>query len=171
MTRARDVSTPTALVLISSTTIGTAVSSVVVNNAFSADYNNYKILVSGGTASTAIDIHLKLGASATGYYAGRGGILYSNAGASNNNTNNASSWNGGIGKGDAAGLHLVADLISPFLAKNTVVASVFVNQAAAGQAGSYCGFHSSAVSYADFTLTTSSGTMTGGTIEVYGYKK
>jgi hypothetical protein len=170
MTRARDVASQGGLVLISSTTIGSAVSSVVISNAFSATYDNYKILVSGGTASANTDIDLKLGASATGYYYGRSAIVYSSGSQSNYNGNNVSSFIGGIGKGESTGLHLVADLISPFLAKNTIVASYFIDGQTAGFAGSYAGFHNSAVSYSDLTVTVSTGTMTGGTLKVYGYK-
>ena len=156
--------------LISSTTIGSAVTSVVVSNAFSATYDNYKILVSGGAASTSTDIDLKLGASATGYYYGRSAIVYSSGSQSNFNGNNVSLWSGGCGKGETTGLHLTCDLLNPFLAKNTIVASYFIDGKTAGFAGFYAGFHNSAVSYSDLTVTVSTGTMTGGTIKVYGYK-
>ena len=158
------------LVPILTQTIGTAVSSVVVTNAFSSTYDNYKILISGGAASANTDIDLKLGASATGYYYGRSAIVYSSGSQSNFNGNNVSSFIGGIGKGESTGLHLVADLISPFLAKNTIVASYFIDGRTDGFAGYYAGFHNSAVSYSDLTVTSPSGTMTGGTIRVYGYK-
>ena len=158
------------LVPILTQTIGTAVSSIVVNNAFSADYDAYKIVVSGGAASANIDINLQLGASATGYYYGRSSIVYSSGAQSNFNGNNLSLWSGGCGKGESTGLHLTCDLISPFLAKNTIVASYFIDGQPAGFAGTYAGFHNSAVSYSDFTVTSTGGTMTGGTIRVYGYK-
>jgi hypothetical protein len=58
------------LVLISTTTIGTTVASVTVSGAFSATYDNYKIIVSGGVGSTNITLRLKLGSTTTGYYAG-----------------------------------------------------------------------------------------------------
>jgi hypothetical protein len=42
------------MTLISTTTIGTAVSSVNVTSAFSTTYDNYKIMISGGVASTTV---------------------------------------------------------------------------------------------------------------------
>jgi hypothetical protein len=48
---------PGGLTLISTTTIGTTVSSITVSGAFSATYDNYKIVVSGGTGS-AFQVYL-----------------------------------------------------------------------------------------------------------------
>ena len=158
------------LTLVKTQTIGTAVSSVNVTSAFSATYDSYKIIVSGGTSSANGDLNLQLGASTTGYYSGRGAVVYSSSSGSNSGLNNGSSWTGGIGMGQSTGLNLIADLISPFLAKTTVVSSVFIMQNTAGFAGFYCGFHNVSASYTDFTLTPASGTLTGGTIKVYGYK-
>jgi hypothetical protein len=60
------------MTLISTTTIGTTVSSVNVTSAFSTTYDNYKIIVSGGVSSSTPTFSLKLGSTATGYYsAGR----------------------------------------------------------------------------------------------------
>jgi hypothetical protein len=56
------------MTLISTTTIGTTVSSVNVTSAFSATYDNYKIMISDGVASTTVVLSIKLGATATGYY-------------------------------------------------------------------------------------------------------
>jgi hypothetical protein len=156
--------------LVKTQTIGTAVTSVTVTDAFSATYDSYKIIVSGGAANTATDINLQLGASTTGYYMGRIGVAYSGAGTSADNRNNAASWTGGVGRGATTGLNLVADLLSPFLAKTTVIASHYINQDTAGVGGVYAGFHNVSTSYTDFTLATGGATLTGGTIKVYGYK-
>lgn len=159
----------TGLTLISTTTIGTAVSSVTVTGAFSATYDNYKILISGGAASANIDINLQLGASVTGYYYGRSSIIYSSIAVSNFAGNNIASFAGGCGKGESTGLHLTCDLLMPFLAKNTIIASHFIDGQSAGFAGFYAGFHNSAVSYSSLVVTSTGGTMTDGTIKVYGY--
>ena len=59
------------------------------------------------------------------------------------------------------------DLKNPFLAKYTT--AQFAQAREAYQAvGS--GVHKVATSYTDFTLIPDSGTITGGTIKVYGYK-
>ena len=44
--------------LVKTQTVGTAVSSVTVTGAFSADYDNYLILMSGGTGSDSASISI-----------------------------------------------------------------------------------------------------------------
>jgi hypothetical protein len=58
-------------------TIGSAVSSVTVNGAFSSTYDNYRIIISGGVGSTANNIGFTLGATTTGYYEARINCTYS----------------------------------------------------------------------------------------------
>jgi hypothetical protein len=153
------------LSLISTTTIGTTVSSVTVSGAFSATYDNYKILVSGGVASTTVVLSIKLGATATGYYSSGRYVPYT--GASNDlQQNNAVSWGNNGGAGTADGLFADIDLNSPFLAKRTRIRSSYY---ASLGASSLLGYLNNTTSYTDFTLTPSSGTLTGGTIRVYGY--
>jgi hypothetical protein len=54
--------------LVKKQTIGNGVSSVNVTGAFSATYDNYKILISGGVGSTGTDLQLSLDGITTGYY-------------------------------------------------------------------------------------------------------
>jgi hypothetical protein len=157
------------LTLVSTTTIGSAVSSVTVSAAFSATYDNYKIIVSNGAASTDCNLAFKLGASTTGYYSGMAAIVYSSNTLQSTRDNNGASFTS-AGRGAASGLNLDVDLLVPFLAKNTCISGLWVNQNTAGAAGIFSGYHNSAVSYSDFTLTTSAGTLTGGEIRVYGYQ-
>ena len=153
------------LTLISATTIGTTVSSVNVTGAFSATYDSYKIIVSGGVASTAAGIGLKLGASTTGYYASAVLVPYTGA-SSNIQVNNGSSWTD-AGSGTTNVLAFDCDLTNPALAKFTTFASRFSKN---DSAFAYVGQHQVATAYTDFTLTPASGTLTGGTIRVYGYQ-
>lgn len=161
----------TGLVLISSTTIGSAVSSVVVNNAFSATYDNYKIIVSGGVSSADCYLNIQLGASVTGYYTF---MIYGASFASNtlsgNSSNNTVNFNV-VGDGIASqSLFMNADFLNPFLAKYTRYGSAMGFQSATGS-GVTSGIHKVATSYTDFTMAPNTGTITGGTISVYGYKK
>ena len=59
---------PGGLELISTTAIGTTVSSVTVSGAFSATYDNYFVTIDGTVGSTASYTGLALGATTTGYY-------------------------------------------------------------------------------------------------------
>lgn len=155
------------LTLISSTTIGSAVSSVVVSGAFSSTYDNYRVVISGGVASTSLYFSLKMGATTTGYTSSSFYVVAGGAG------NEVSSVNGGsfpyAGSGSTDGLNASFDIISPYLAKRTFFSSVhyFQDQGGGGFTG---GVLANTTQYTEFTLTTSTGTVTGGTIKVYGYK-
>jgi hypothetical protein len=154
--------------LIKSQAIGTGVSSVAVTDAFSATYDAYKIIIAGGVGSTAANLGLKLGASATGYYAG-GQVVSYGAGAQVLLTdNNATSWTR-AGYATGSLLSMTVELVNPFLAKFTTIQNSFIQTAAAISAGQVTGFHNVQSSFTDFTITPASGTITGGTIYVYGY--
>jgi hypothetical protein len=157
------------LTLISTTTIGTTVSSVNVTGAFSATYDNYKIIVSGGVGSTASWIALKLGATTTGYYWAQSAHTYPNGLGSTGATNQASFAR--FGYFTTSTINANCDLINPFNAKNTVLAYFFNIMATNGEAGSGGGYLNDTTSYTDFTVTPQSGTLTGGTIFVYGFNK
>jgi hypothetical protein len=157
------------LVLIAAQTIGSAVASVTVSSAFSATYDSYLIKVTGGTGSVNdASIGLQLGATTTGYYNAFPGASYSPdaTGSYNaNSTNNGSSFNA-IGRVFTDGLQLNTELNNPFLAKYTFINGNLV----ANTVGRlYTGVLQNTTSYTAFTLTPNTGTLTGGTIRVYGY--
>ena len=155
------------LTLVKTQTIGSAVSSVTVSGAFSATYDAYRILVTGGVASAGTYLTLKIGAAATAYY---GNLIYANYGygapASNGNSNTAL-WSGGVGGADTSSLNASIQLNSPFLTEKTMVLASFYD---VDNAGVYTGWLGNTTSYTDFTLAVAAGTMTGGTIRVYGYQ-
>lgn len=156
--------------LVKSQTIGTGVSSVTVTGAFSADYDAYKIIVSGGVSSqTVTNIALKLGASTTGYYSNTYYTAVTSTTVSNAGTNNGSSWIYG-GLAGTTAIEVSLDLINPYLAKYTILQNgIYCDPSALGY-GTTNGSHNVATSYTDFTLTPGAGTLTGGTIRVYGYR-
>jgi hypothetical protein len=160
--------------LVKTQTVGSGVSSVTVNNAFSADYENYKIVYSGGQSSAAVNLYLQLTvggtASTTGYY---GVLVWGNlttsvvAAATDNNAAQFSFAGGGAGANNGAA-SVNVDLLNPFGAirtrlhnAQTLYATVY---------GTYTGLHDVGTSYDGIKLTPASGTITGGTIRVYGYR-
>ena len=155
--------------LIKTQTIGSAVATVNVTSAFSATYDAYRIIIAGGVSSADCYLRLKLGASAAGY---SGCMIYttgytgSTVSVANDNAAAQFSFTGD-GR-NAQYLCMNVDLISPFLAKFTRVGTNITGQSSSG-VGVYSGIHGVAASYTDFTITPSTGTMTGGTIYVYGY--
>ena len=155
------------LQFIKSQTIGSAVASVEVTGAFSATYDNYKIVLSGGAASATGNIRLTFGATTTGYYQARNGLSYANVSGDSGSANQANFASAG---GHAAGgLSMTADVCNPFLADETVVTTSNVQLATAGGAYFFNGYLNDTTSYTAFTLTAQTGTFTGGIIRVYGY--
>ncbi len=146
--------------------IGSAVSSVNVTSAFSTTYDAYKIVISGGVASTVVNLGLKLGASAASYSYITTGVNSAGSAATSRVTSGASFALAGSGNADTLNLNL--DIVNPFLAKYSLVNTSFADDNTTGYV--MLGTHKVATSYTDFTLTPSSGTLTGGTIRVYGYK-
>ena len=152
--------------LVKTQAVGTGVSSVTVTGAFSTNYDSYRIIWDNGVGSTGINLALRLGATATGY---NGFVCYGTLSATTVfglNDNNATSFTA-IGGGDANFMSVNIDVIDPFLARPTRVRGDFQNATAAG---TYVGRLSNTTSYTDFTLIPNTGTLTGGTIRVYGFR-
>ena len=155
--------------LIKKQTIGSAVASVNVTSAFSATYDNYKIMIVGGVASAATALSLRLGATATGYYSALPRVIYSSGTVSATTDNNQTTWLR-AGNGSTNNLNMNAELQAPFLTKNTYIQSSFIEADTTGMAGPSTGWLNNSTSYTDFTIIPSGGvTLTGGTIYVYGY--
>jgi len=153
--------------LIKTQTIGNAVDTVTVSNAFSADFDNYKIMISGGVGSTTLALHMTLGATTTGYY--YGGKLRTYAGTDVNlSGSNAAFFYGG--EGNAQTLSLNVEVINPFLADQTLFSVTTGIARTDGYGLLVGGYLDNSTSYTAFTLTASTGTVTGGTIRVYGYR-
>jgi hypothetical protein len=152
--------------LVKTQTINTAVSSVAVTGAFSSTYDNYLITVSGGTMSVDTALGCQLGSTTTGYY---GGFIYgTSAGvgptlATDNNGSKATYVGGGSNNTTA-----YFQVLAPNLAKYTRFVATGINYSTTY--GSYSGTEASATQHTAFTLIPFSGTMTGGTIRVYGIR-
>ena len=157
-----------ALTLISTTTIGTTVTSVTVSGAFSATYENYLITINGGVASTGNTLDLELGSTTTGYYYFG---YYGNAGSTSlagDNGNNVSKFRF-VALGDTNILSGQFVLQNPNLAKATMIYAEGTRTGTGGMTQVF-GSETSTTQHTAFTLTASSATtMTGGKIRVYGY--
>jgi len=153
--------------LVKTQTIGNAVSSVTVTGAFSTDYDNYLITVSGGSNSlSGSAFNLKLGSTTTGYYYSLSYSTYNTTPAATGGSN-VGAWDY-VGSGQTTGLNAVIELNSPFLSKGTSVRASIANSTF--YAGNQAGYLNNSTSYTSFILATSVGTMTGGTIRVYGLR-
>jgi hypothetical protein len=154
--------------LVKSQTIGTTVSAVTVTDAFSADYENYKIIVSGGTASATAGLSMTFGTTTTTIY-----DLFQISGTASSNTITGSGLSNqtnfaNVVRSGTDGLNGTIEVFSPFAATRTQIHFNSVRPGAV-TAGNGWGTLKNNTSYTDFTLTSSTGTVTGGTIYVYGY--
>lgn len=154
--------------LIKTQTIGAGVPNVTVTDAFSADYDAYKITVTGGVASAGGGLELQLGSTTTGYYLAVMGVTYSTVAATVGADNNAARWTS-VGSINTSSLSMNIELTNPFLTENTFIFGQGLTGSATGRM--ICGVLSNTTSYTGFTLFASGVlTMTGGTIRVYGYR-
>jgi hypothetical protein len=150
--------------LVKSQVVGSAVSSVTLTDAFSATYDSYKIIWTGGVGSTNIDLQLKLGSTITNYAYSAVYTTFNSTVTGAGSTTNTFFPFGGFAAANRAGANF--ELHAPFLTQET-----FYNAQQVGfNAGiNTVGYQNSDTSFTDFTLTCSSGNITGGTIRVYGY--
>jgi len=147
-------------------TIGSSISSVTVTGVFSSLYENYKIIISGGSKSVESAIRLQLGASTTQYYSNLMYGTFGSSAVSGASDNNTANWNW-VGGGDSNGCWLDTELLGPNLARYTrLIGGAY---GGATSTGYISGLHKVATAYTDLTFIVESGTMTGGTIRIYGY--
>ena len=154
------------LVYVTSATVGTTVSSVTVSSCFSATYDNYKIIFTGGTGTATTNITFAFNGSPAGW---DGNIIYANfaggAPASIGYNNLTSVTYAGSIKNSYA--FFTAEVLTPFLAQPSGFTGIYTGN----DAGSSIARHSASTSYTGFILTPSGATLSGGTIRVYGYRK
>jgi hypothetical protein len=157
------------LTLIKKQTVGTAVTTVTVPDVFSAAYVNYRVLYTGGVASTLGQALLTRGASGTG-----NNIVFAGEYVDTSGTR--------TGLGSGAGAHLVIgvtgtsqmtctfDISQPFLSDLTGYACIgFGWGTGFGGMTNTAGSDAQSISSTGLIILPNSGTITGGTIYVYGY--
>lgn len=147
-------------------TIGNAVASVTVSGAFGSDFTNYRILVNGGSASVEANIAMTLNGGTTAYYGVLNYGLTNGTGPFVASNNNAGEWSFVGSQSTTSGIIMVMEILGPNLAEWTGVHSTYISP---GGGGTYTGSRQATTQHTGFTLTPAAGTMTGGTIQVYGY--
>lgn len=173
--------TPYGTTLVASATIGSGVTSFLMDNVFSSAYRNYTILINGAQTGT-IDGYIMRLRDSTGTL---GGTLYHYSGIETQSTSGTISWRAGaatsevrIGTGGgsnaSASYNFAVNVYSPFLTQGTnFFASASTN--ARGSIGNVidviAGSHEGATSCHGFGLFMfGSATITGGTVQVYGHR-
>jgi len=151
------------LVYVKSQAVGSGVSSVPVADAFSATYDNYRIVWTGGSMSVDTNLMMTVGSASASYYGALIYGSYSGGSASVAGDLNQSRWSWAGGSTMAT-----IDIYNPFATTATDISS---RARYSTVYGTYQGTLLTTASYTSFTFTPASGTMTGGTITVYGYRK
>ena len=169
-TIATDVDNKSGLVFIKSQAVGAGVTTVTVNTAFSTNFDNYKIVYMGGSSSGFTDLWLRLGATATGYYMGGSYTAYSAGAVTAVSTGLVAQWSY-AGVADPSGNALSVEVYQPYLADQSGIAAQFFSLGSTRVGGAAYGVLNNTTSYTAFTILVSAGTITGGTIRVYGYNQ
>ena len=160
-------SSGSGLTLISSTTIGSVVSSVTVSNCFSATYKNYRVVVSNSDASADNYICVKFNNS-TGSTYKHSGIRLNYSGTTPNYSYSTADTYIVLGTtGQTNDTSVAFDVLNPFGTDYTVVNC---SSSGTNTAGTFNGLDANAASQTGLVFLPGSGTLTGGTIKVYGYK-
>jgi hypothetical protein len=154
--------------LVKTQTIGTAVSSVTVTGAFSTDYDAYQIVVTGGTFNTTLvwGVFQFSSAHTTGYY-GAAQFIDTAAAVTNQGTSNLGRLLVTRSSTTTAGVSSwVVNVANPM---NAVRKSIW-GQCSGGNMVTHGGYYDSTSTFSQFVLSPSAGTLTGGTIRVYGIR-
>ena len=154
--------------LVKTQTIGTAVSSVTVTGAFSTDYDAYQIVVTGGTFNTTLvwGVFQFSSAHTTGYY-GAAQFIDTAGAATAQGTSNLGRLLVTRSSTTTAGVSSwVVNVANPM----TAVRKSIWGQCSGGNMVTHGGYYDSTSTFSQFVLSPSAGTLTGGTIRVYGMR-
>ncbi len=161
---AADLSSYAGLVFVKSQTIGSSVSSVTLSNVFSADFENYKVVTTGISNSSVATLRVQWGGS-TGHYGGLSWLIYyGSTGTVTVNNGNNIPINYVVSAPADNGCEFT--VTRPNVNSYTQIMGTGM---AAGYLNWFGGSDFTVRSHTDLTLSTSAGTMTGGTVRVYGY--
>lgn len=154
--------------LVKTQTIGTAVSSVTLTNTFSSDFDNYRVLVNVNDASvTGSTLNMTLTGISGSVYYDIGWQLGWASSITAQTPAAATYWKIGYEFNTFVTTN-VMDIFNPYL--STARTSATSTQAGPGFGSLYLHQVTTTTSATGFTITPSSGTITGGTIRVYGYR-
>jgi hypothetical protein len=171
---AADLNASSGLVFVSSTAVGSSVSSVDVNNVFSSTFDNYKIIYSNYASSIAnigMRMRLKTGTvdSSSNYYWGGYFVRYTSTGSGFDRSGGATTFFD-MGSATSPSSSLSWEMHSPNLSNYTLYT---LQQTAASSTDQYAitrsGVFRNTTQFTGFQLFPTSGTITAGTIRVYGY--
>jgi hypothetical protein len=151
-------------------TIGTGNQQFEISNAFSATYDAYRIIYTGGTVSSSTALLFNYIGITTGYYGASIFASFGGGSASVGGVNNASTFQAGRGNtGTHSYCFIDVEVFNPFLSRSTLHKGM--DMSGDVNFGSFTGRTLSTASTTGFRIQTSGvETMTGGNLRVYGYR-
>lgn len=163
---AADLNASSGLVLVKTQAVGSGVSSVTVTNAFNSTFDNYLITDNGGTMSSDTALMFHFGSSSSGgnyyFHLSYGSFLSTTPQGAAGNAVNQFTYAGGSAGARTAHMTVLNASTAAYKIMHSIVRYSTVY-------GTAVGYYGAATQYTSFTLKPLSGTMTGGTIRVYGY--
>lgn len=156
------------LVYIKSVTIVSGASTTPVTNCFSSTYDNYRVVINGVQTSAALGLCIRLGSTATGYFGNMSHALYTATAFTLVPMNNATFFYVGLSDNSAPSTSTSFDIFQPYLTTKTMYSGVYYGR---GYMGNFGGSLENSTSYTDLNVLNESGTLTSGTITVFGYRK
>jgi hypothetical protein len=158
------------LVYISSTTGGTGVSSITISNCFSATYDNYMVnIVNSANSSGGNYLRMSLNNITGNNWYGNGYYMTAGSGTLTGFHNTGTSYQN-IAVTDP-NFSVNVNIHNPFATAYPYVMSQYSAGGQSGYNGVVQGNANATTSCTGFTITASSGTLTGGIITVYGFRK
>jgi hypothetical protein len=156
------------LVFVKSQTIGSGVSSVTVTDAFSATYDNYRVFVAPNDNSAGVKLRMSFSGITSNSYYTIGEVLAWATSITNNIPAAAASWE--IGE-SYPGFQSTSEveIYNPFRSDARTFGTS--NMPAPGVATRNSHQVTSSASVTALVVSPASGTLTGGTITIYGYRK
>lgn len=157
-------------------TVGTGNTSVAVINAFPSDYTTFKIVISNLTMSSTaagtvvyLKMHDGTNPANTNYNDGFARIDIAATTASGVSSNlGANGVRIGFGTGDKFGTSF--DVVSANIASHTIFPQLSGVNVSTGYMYIGAGMHQTSTAYTSFQIAPSTGTISSGTIRVYGYR-
>ena len=155
-----------AMWLVSTTTVGTGVSSITISNCFSANYNNYRVVWNGIVSSVGANLQFQLsGITGNDYLTGGSFTSYGSATLFGFGPAATTSWVvGSAGQVTSIGS---VDIFAPFLTTAKGFGGFGTGTTAQYTFNGACTSTSSATG---LVVNANAGTLTGGTIRIYGYR-
>jgi hypothetical protein len=148
--------------LVKSQTVPAGGTSFTVTGAFSADYRNYRIVFDNIGGASGNSAFMQINGSTGSTYTTSGRYM-SSLGSADATVTDTGFWLGIMGTGYSGTI----DIYRPFLAAATTTTSTTTSATYFNVNG---GNDTNAVSSTAFTIRLAAGTLTAGTVRVYGYR-